>query len=277
MTKTQAIATATKDQAKSVPPRRPCRKGSGRQRRRPASSRLDGPDPFPQPVLRFSPTAWAKLLYFRDRRDCEIGGFAITPAADLLYIDQFITVRQEVTAASVCFDDGAVADFFDAQVDAGRRPEQFARTWIHTHPGNSPNPSHTDEETFHRVFGSCEWAVMFIVGRTGKTYARLRFNVGPGGQLAIPVDMDYALPFGPSDHEAWQAEYDANIKPGRWHGTHGSQADLGLEDDLSCYCFPDDWQDELDGMEPAEQQAISAELGGLPDPRDESEVFDESD
>ena len=35
-------------------------------------------EPAPPPVLRFSPTAWAKLLYFRDRSDTEVGGFGVT-------------------------------------------------------------------------------------------------------------------------------------------------------------------------------------------------------
>ena len=66
---------------------------------------------------------------------------------------------QDVTVASIAFDDLAVADFFETQVDAGRKPEQFGRIWLHTHPGNSAQPSGTDEETFYRVFGHCQWAV----------------------------------------------------------------------------------------------------------------------
>ncbi|MHC4158410.1 MAG: hypothetical protein ACYSSO_04945, partial [Planctomycetota bacterium] len=116
-----------------------------------------------QPVLRFSPTAWAKLLYFRDRTDNEVGGFGITEADDLLYVTDFVTVKQEVTAVSVKFDDDSVADFFDSQVDLGRKPEQFARHWLHTHPGSFAEPSAIDEETFKRVFWACQWAVMFIL------------------------------------------------------------------------------------------------------------------
>lgn len=166
----------------------------------------------PPPVLRFSPTAWAKLLYFRDRSDTEVGGFGVTDAKDPLLVQEFVTVEQRVTSVSVSFDDGAVADFFDSQVDAGRKPEQFGRIWLHTHPGDSPQPSVVDEETFERVFGRCEWAVMFVLARGGKTYARLRFNVGPGGEGEIPVEVDYRRPFGPSDHEAWEIEYRANIR-----------------------------------------------------------------
>ena len=125
-----------------------------------------------RPVLRFSPTAWSKLLFFRDHGQTEIGGFGITSSEDLLLVEDFVTVKQEDTAVSVSFDDEAVADFFDAQVDAGRKPEQFARVWCHTHPGECAQPSSVDEETFGRVFGHCQWAVMFVLARDGKTYAR---------------------------------------------------------------------------------------------------------
>jgi proteasome lid subunit RPN8/RPN11 len=168
--------------------------------------------PIPnKPVLRFSPTAWAKLQFFCHQGKCEIGGFGISSPDDLLRVEEFLTVAQTVSSISVAFDDSAVADFFDEQVDAGRKPQQFGRIWPHTHPGSSPNPSSIDEDTFARVFGGCDWAVMFILSRTGRTYARLRFNVGPGGQIQIPVEVDYSQPFAASDHEAWLAEYQRNI------------------------------------------------------------------
>jgi proteasome lid subunit RPN8/RPN11 len=81
------------------------------------------------------------LLYFRDRSEAEVGGFGVTDVKDPLLVQEFLTVEQRVTSVSVSFDDEAVADFFDAQGDAGRRPDQFARIWLHTHPGESPQPS----------------------------------------------------------------------------------------------------------------------------------------
>ena len=60
-------------------------------------------------ALRFSPTAWAKLLYFRDKSPNEVGGFGITAPDDLLFIEELITVKQEVTCVSVKFDDEAVS------------------------------------------------------------------------------------------------------------------------------------------------------------------------
>lgn len=122
-------------------------------------------------------------------------------------------VQQFCTMASVTFDDAAVADFFDDQVAAGRRPEQFARIWIHTHPGDSAAPSQVDERTFRRVFGRCDWSVMFILARGGQTYARLQYSVGPGGTWEIPVEIDFASPFAGTDLQTWEAEYTGAVRP----------------------------------------------------------------
>ncbi len=166
-----------------------------------------------KPTLRFTPTAWAKLLYLRDLGPVEVGGFAITSPDNLLLVEEFVTVKQLVTMASVSFDDSAVADFFDQQVDHGLKPQQFMRIWLHTHPGDSATPSSTDEETFARVFGSSDWALMFILARGGQTYARLRFNVGPGGHIQIPVEVDFHKAFAASNQHGWKEEYRANVHP----------------------------------------------------------------
>ena len=163
--------------------------------------------------LRFRPPAWAKLLYLRDAGETEIGGFGITSPDDPLLVEAIQLIDQKTSPIHVEFLDTSVADFFDAQVDAGRRPEQFARIWIHTHPGSSPQPSVTDEETFARVFGRTDWALMFILARGGQSYARLRFTAGPGAELVIPIVLDFRPPFGGSEHEAWQAEYAACVRP----------------------------------------------------------------
>ncbi len=141
------------------------------------------------PTLRFSPTAWAKLLFLRDAGDTEVGGFGISSADDPLLIEDVQLVRQVCDLASVSFDDDSVADFFDRQVDARVSMARSGRLWLHTHPGNSPQPSMTDEDTFARVFGRTEWALMFILARGGRSYARLRFHVGPGGDIELPVQV----------------------------------------------------------------------------------------
>jgi proteasome lid subunit RPN8/RPN11 len=223
------------------------------------------------PVLRFSPTAWAKLLYFRDKLDNEVGGFGITDPDDLLFVTDFVTVKQEVTAVSVKFDDEAVASFFDNQVDLGRKPEQFARIWLHSHPADCPEPSTIDEETFHRVFGRCQWAVMFVVAQNNKTYARLRFNVGPGGQVLIPVEINYICDFEPSNHEEWDREFEANIKPTTWLTATNDKEEAKDKTDLTSYGLPYDFLDEFEKLELPERQLILDELAERPDLWDEDE------
>ena len=159
------------------------------------------------PALRFTPTAWAKLLHVRDAGDTEVGGFGISAPDDLLLVEDIRLVRQTCTSVSVKFDDAAVADFFDEQVDLGRQPQECGRLWVHTHPGSSPAPSGTDETTFARCFGQSDWAVMFILAQEGQTYCRLRFNAGPGGSLEIPVRVDFTQPFPAADPAAWDREF----------------------------------------------------------------------
>ena len=161
--------------------------------------------------LRFTPTAWAKILWFRDHGNTEISGFCVVDKEDALLVTEFVTVKQIDSVVSVSLDDSAVADYFDQQVDLGRQPDQFARIWLHTHPGFSPDPSPTDIDTFQTVFGRMDWAIMVIVAKDDKTYASIQFTVGPGVEVKIQTSVDWAVPFGGADHAEWEAEYDRNI------------------------------------------------------------------
>jgi len=164
-------------------------------------------------TLRVTPYACAKLLFLRDAGPTEIGGFGISASGDPLLVEDVRLVRQQCDWANVAFDDAAVAEYFDEQVDLGRAPAEFGRVWIHTHPGDSPAPSSTDEATFARVFGACDWAVMLILAAGGASYARLQFSAGPGGSVVLPVETAFEAEFERSNHPAWQAEYDACITP----------------------------------------------------------------
>lgn len=186
-----------------------------------------------RPTLRFTPMAWAKLIYWRDAGPTEIGGFGLTSPDDLLCVEDIVLVDQVATTATVAFDDLAVAEFFERQIEAGRKPAEFARIWIHTHPGCSPTPSGVDEETFERVFGRCDWAVMAILAQGGASYARLAWHTGPGGEWRIPVEVDYAVPFAGTDHAAWQTEYERSVRPGRPTVFETLPQEWGLTADMS--------------------------------------------
>jgi proteasome lid subunit RPN8/RPN11 len=205
----------------------------------PISLRSERPSPRPRrrewgpQRLVFSPLAWLKLQFFCHAGDTEVGGFGISSDSDPLYLQDFVTVVQKTTEVTVELDDTAVADHFDLMNDQGIGPGRCGRIWIHTHPGSSPAPSRVDEETFERVFGSCDWALMFIVARSGQNYARLRFNAGPGGTVLLPTEVDWsAWPAAISGQllgldqsqqpiandlseltEAWMDEYGLNVWP----------------------------------------------------------------
>ncbi|MGA2916612.1 MAG: hypothetical protein ABSE89_11360 [Sedimentisphaerales bacterium] len=224
------------------------------------------------PALRFTPYAWAKLLYFRDKGDTEIGGFGITETDDLLLITDFLTVKQNVTSVSVSFDDNAVADFFDQQVDSGKKPEQFARYWLHTHPGNLSEPSLTDEQTFKRVFGNCDWAVMFILAEDDSVYARLSFNTGPKAEILLPVKVDFSKEFRQIDLAGWYNEFKENINQVMLVTSNLAKQPGICDFDESI--LPAEWLDEFARMTPAEKQFILDELAAKPELwNDESEVI----
>ena len=189
----------------------------------------------------------------------------MTPADDLLYVQDFVTVKQQVSCISIDFDDAAVADFFEDQVDQGRRPEQFARLWVHTHPGDSPQPSGVDEATFERVFGQCDWSVMFIMARNGNTYARISFNVGPGGQVLIPTEVDFSQAFAASNQELWGQEYETHVFP---------EPSMGFLNDgpMKNHAFWDDFNedsvdllDSLEEMDQIERQGFLNDLASRPE------------
>ena len=219
----------------------------------------------------------------RDMTDNEVGGFGITEADDLLFVTDFALVKQKVTSVSVSFEDVSVADFFEDQVETGKKPEQFGRIWLHTHPGSSPEPSCTDENTFARVFGSCDWAIMFIVAQDGNTFARLRFNAGPGGEIKIPVCVDYSIEFEAADFEAWTGQYKANViedtmfsfigneKKAKAHKENEADVFGGTDVFQAAAFSGEDLLEELDMMHPAERQAFMDELAVRSDFWDEYE------
>lgn len=181
-------------------------KASGRQRRRSRHQRVE------RPTIRFTPYAWSKLLFLRDCGSTEVSGFGITAKNDLLLVEDVRLVAQECTSTSVQFEDSAVQQLFGDSSQDHHRGSHSGCIWIHTHPGDCALPSETDEDTFAHCCRTVNWAVMFIIAANGDTYARLQFNLGPGCSRRLPVDVDYAGEFRPSDFAVWKAEYVAHVE-----------------------------------------------------------------
>jgi len=146
-----------------------------------------------------------------------------------------------------------------------RRPEQFARLWIHTHPGDSAQPSGVDEATFERVFGQCDWSVMFIMAQNSSTYTRISFNVGPRGQVLIPTEVDFSNTFPASDQNQWDREYETHVYP---------EPSMGFldSDPNRDHCFWDEFNedsvdllDSMEDMDQIERQGFWDDLANRPE------------
>jgi hypothetical protein len=217
-------------------------------------------------VLKFSPLAWHKLQYMCHLGDTEVGGFGISKPVKLthgtvvpenyFYIEDFKLVKQRSTYAFVKFTDEGIDEHMTYCVDNEIDLQRGMRIWIHTHPGQSAQPSFTDENTFkdQDSLGQCDWAVMFILSRTNETYARLRFSAGPGGQIMLPVEIDWStvkesIRTFANNIDAYDAEYarcvekssystgyapygggvssDKNFPRHAWERNHASESGVG--------------------------------------------------
>jgi proteasome lid subunit RPN8/RPN11 len=146
---------------------------------------------LPEAKLRFSPTAWYKILYMRESVNVEVSGFGISSKEDPLFVQDFVLIKQVSSMASTDMDDESVANHMENMAELGYQPAECMRIWIHTHPANSATPSSTDEATFVKAFGNCNWSVMFIMAEGGVNTAHMMFNAGVKSVFKIPTCIDY--------------------------------------------------------------------------------------
>lgn len=173
-------------------------------------------------TLTFSHFAWTKLCYFRDKGPTEIGCYGLSDPDDPLRITDVLMVDQECTSVFAEMDGESLAKLMDEMYEKGIKPERFTRTWIHTHPGNSANPSSVDEQTFEKNYGDAPWAIMAILARGGDFYARLRLK---SGAFDISTPLSYAVePAVYNQEKQWEELYNKHVTEkkyqysGTWNG-----------------------------------------------------------
>ena len=103
--------------------------------------------------------------------------------------------------------------------------------------------------------------------------SRFSLAVGPGGQILIPVGIDYSQDFGASNRELWDTEYTANIKAAEWLSSRTRKQENSANHDLTGYALPYDFIEELERMEPEERQFILGELAERSELLNEEEVM----
>lgn len=160
---------------------------------------------------RFSPYAYQKVIYMRDKGGTEVSGFCITDPDDKDLITDFQLVKQTCTSVTTEMDKEGLSDFVTNMAEQDIAPSECMRVWLHTHPGSSPSPSGTDEKTFGELLASFPYIVMLIIARGGAKFGRIGFTQGCGGYADVDWDVDWAVPAEITDFEEWDAEYEAFI------------------------------------------------------------------
>ena len=136
---------------------------------------------------------------------------------DSLTISDLVLVKQEVSSVHVDLDMEWWADKqADLYSEQGVEPWR-ASVWIHTHPSGMAEPSQTDEKTMGESFGAWDFAVMLILTKDGKFYARAdllhKFPNGLSGQLSVPCKIGIDWASRPTDSvragtiEEWDKEF----------------------------------------------------------------------
>lgn len=207
-------------------------------------------------MLDFSnPIPWTKLVFWRDKADVEVSGWAITEIDNPLKVVDFRLVKQSCGMAHTDMDDDGLIDFAEQMVDEGYTPAEFMRVWVHTHPNMSASPSGTDWDTFGRVFQGTDWGAMAILSKTEDKSCRIRFDsvLGPR-EMDIPIkiptmaDIMESAALGTitaEDFAEWGKEHDELVDVGYQYGTYsvGGRHDnagrpsrcAGCQRDALCY------------------------------------------
>lgn len=141
-------------------------------------------------TLRFTRRAFAKLCLIRDREDYEVAAFGVTPWWDPCTVVDLILPKQVCSWGTVEMDDDDLVILQDLADQCGVCNHQFRHLWIHTHPGESAEPSKTDTETFEDHFGEFDFAMMHILSKKGKQTITTRLR-GRGWE---PEEGDIFMP-----------------------------------------------------------------------------------
>lgn len=158
-------------------------------------------------IIRFTPYAYSKLIWMRDRGNTEVAGYCVTETKDPLLITDFCLIKQKCTAVTFDLDPNDIVDYMERMMDRGLPPWACVNILAHSHPGNSPNPSGVDEDNFKKAFSHPDWAIMLIIAQDDSMYCRLRLNVGPGVEKLLKVEVDFNQDFPASNHFEWDKEY----------------------------------------------------------------------
>ena len=225
--------------------------------RKPVKPRLD----LPQLELRFSGLAYARINAFAGLADGEVSMFGISKRDNPLYVEDIKLIKHKASAAEVDLDDDGIADYLEDNLDEGIEPCECFRIWIHTHPGFGTNPSGCDRDTFVRVWGDSDWAVMAIFDPKENTWSvHLATNTPFGRTITDYCRVVYETQLTYSEL-TWKDEFDKFVDQ-KEAFSYGTSLDCSTVDGIGETKLPgfyggDDRDSQLDfGIESLDDDQI---------------------
>lgn len=123
-------------------------------------------------------SAYDKIIYLRDLKNCEVAMFGQTLPEDPLHVVDIHLVKQTVSYASADIDPNGQFDYVCKMIEKGIPPINSERFWIHTHPmsgSGSATPSSKDMATWNCEENSLRnFMVMMIISKSGEISCKLR-------------------------------------------------------------------------------------------------------
>lgn len=175
------------------------------------------------PVLRWTPTAWAQLLFLRDYGPMPLIGCGLTPGDDPLLVEGIrlmpqCRLLQDIDVASVTAGRGGSSR-------SGERhcPAPPGRIWIQCRPGDAPRPSTPERDAFSRNSAAQDWSVLFCLGQSGACWGELYWRLADEYRLPLRVAVDFAGPFPASDPALWEAEFGCHLHNGGFSDVNGAE------------------------------------------------------
>lgn len=130
-------------------------------------------------MIFFSEYAFSKLTWFRENCNennvsdknfknptfLEVSLMGVSESdKDINYITDFICIPQEASMGLTEPTDEGMAEYLEGMLlDKEISVVRCGRFWAHTHPGGSPTPSSTDNDTFKKWFEHSDIGVMYIL------------------------------------------------------------------------------------------------------------------
>ena len=223
-------------------------------------------------MIILSELAFAKLRWFRlNCNENNVCGLALQKPSflevslmgisaseeDIGFITDFVCIPQEASMGlTEPTDEGFAKHWEDMLIDKDISIIRCARFWAHTHPGTSPEPSSTDNDTFKKWYNDSDFGVMYILAdgddsctvkhksnhfgvqkERMQVYVMLEQKDAHGEQVIMNTSTIFAMdkmiekaegyPYASdlllSDYSAfypeWMEELKANVKK-KQHGTH---------------------------------------------------------